>query len=211
MKISEFLQDLFEKTGTIFGGNVISNDYMLTSEMLKIPQIKEGLLKCEEFQNTKELIIMDGPIMEIELEDDKTKSGHSVPMMLFENVKFKEKVYLYSIFLAPTIWEAEDYMKPVKDDICVTPIMHDPITFTPKQGITVFINTAELHVLEGADEDYKKALIEKFKNALDNPDEYIAKEKRVIMMRLLVEESVELPEKKEFDYVVLPKKQFVQL
>jgi len=222
MKISEFLQNLFKITGPTFNGSV-SNDYMLTPEMLKMPLIRDGLLKCEEFENTKELIIMDAPSIEIEVENDKTKKGDSATMLLMEGIKFKEKVYLYSIFLTPTIWEVEDYMKPVKDDICVTPAIYDPMDFMSRRGVTVFFSP---EVLQDAnifkEESFKEALIEKFKKALDNPKEYTPKEKRVVMIRGLMNKSIEPrkedgfwlsdgPANKFISTTPIPKKQIVTL
>jgi hypothetical protein len=108
-------------------------------------------------------------------------------------------------------------MKPVKDDICVTPLIYDPQDFTPRRGITIFFSP---EVLQDAnitnEEKFKESLVEKFKKALDNPDEYKAKEKRVILMRGLMNESVEtpLPKSVEIEGGVLnipTKKQFVRL
>lgn len=194
MKISEFLQDLFKITGPTLNVSV-DGSYMLTPEMLKIPIIKDGLLKCEEFENTKELIIMDAPSIEIEVENGKTKKNDSATMLLMEGIKFKEKVYLYSISLTPTIWEVEDYMKPVKDDVCVTPPICDPIYFTPRRGVTVFFSPEALQDSSAAgafeEESFRDALIEKFKKALNNPKEYTPKEKKVVMIRGLMGESIE--------------------
>ncbi len=218
MKISEFLQDLFEKTGPTFGGNVISDDYMLTPEMLKIPQIKEGLLKCEEFENTKELIIMDGPRQEIEIEGQKAGMKPTSTMKLIEGIKFKEKVYLYSIFLTPAIYEPSDFIKPIKDDVCITPILYTPGDFVPMKAISVFFSPeshqdANSKINEKAEQEFKESLIEKFKKALDNPKEYRVKEKKAIMIRGCISESIELRKEKEIDYKLLDKsiRDFIQI
>lgn len=189
MKISEFLQDLFKLIGTT-ESNFLKGGYILTPELLKIPIIKEGLLRCEEFKDTKELVIMDYPIIEIETEEGLIAEG-SVTMMISRNIKFKEKVYLHSIFLSSEMYDTNEIHRPVKDNVCITPMVNDPITFSPLKSITVFFSPERLQDESTLSENQlKEKLIEQFKMALENPEDYTVKGYRCILMRGLMERSV---------------------
>lgn len=186
MRLAEFLQNLFQT----IGGTGLNGEFMLTHEILNMPQIKEQLLKCEEFENTKEIIVLENPVAVLEI-DGKEKIYSSSTLKLYEGVRFKERVYLYSIFLAPNIFDVQNLTHPVKDDICVTPVYWNE-GFVPKQIISVFVQPELLQDMEVlGKEDLKEKIIENFKKALDNPNEYLIKGKRPVMMRFIHEESVE--------------------
>ena len=203
MKIAEFLQKLFEITGKTH----YNNEYLLVADMLKIPTIKEGLLKCEEFENTKEIIFLEQPNPKLNINGEEKEYPTSV-LKAYDGLKFKEKVYLHSIFLSPTIYDAKDMLHSVKDDVAITPLFFDDNDFTPKKAITIFFNPEQMQdeIIQG-DEVVKEKIIEKLKKALENPEEYRMKEKRAIMIRGLNEQSIE-PYKEDSS---LLKGQIVQL
>lgn len=189
MKLAEFLQELFHQIDEVKTG--LNDDYMLSPGILNIQQIKEQLLKCEEFENTKEIIILNHPRPKLNI-DGEEKEHEASTVKMHEGIKFKEKVYLYSIFLTPSIIDAEDLMTPVKDNICISPIYCDPENFTPRQIISSFVSpefSQDSIIFDN--EDWKEIAIENFKKALDNPKEYLSKNKRSVMMRLLYKESIE--------------------
>jgi len=189
MKLAEFLQGLFNQVGEINTG--LNNDYVLSPEILNNPLIKEQLLKCEEFKNTKEIIILNHPMPKLNI-DGEEKEFETRTVKMYDGIKFKEKVYLYSIFLTPPTIDIEDLKTPIKDNICVSPIYCDPENFTPRQIFSVFVSPEIIQdntMFEN--EDWKEKTVENFKKALDNPKEYLSKNKRSVMMRLLYKESIE--------------------
>jgi hypothetical protein len=193
MKVKDLLQDFFETTGPLPGPGIAANmkDYVLMPEQLSIEDFKKRLLECEEFENTKELVIIDKPIMKHS--SGKLKTVQT--MFLTEGIKFKEKVYLYNIFLSPETYETAELTKPVKDDILVLPTLFDSETFTPRKGLTVFWSPEQRQDFQASydksDEEFiKEQIIDKVRKALESPGDYKPKAKRKIAMRLLPE-SVE--------------------
>ena len=147
MKLSEFLPDVFR----LVGKGINTDDYVLLPEVLKIPFVKEGLLQCEEFANIEELIILDHPSMqEIDVETgkiitssggtEKTKVIKTVSSIIKSGTKFKGKLYLYSFALTPTVCDANDLLKPVKDNITIGPTLYDNENFIPIIPLVMFVN-----------------------------------------------------------------------
>ncbi len=168
MKISNFFQNLFNLAGV----------EELNSDTLKIPIIREALLKCEEFEGVKQLFIMDTPTQEIKIEG-KNAVCHSATMKIGDGLKFKsDSVYLYSIFLSPAVMDKKELLSPVKNGVSVSPVYHDLETFLPMQTICVARNLSE-----GNTETEKSYLVEEFKKALDNPKDYLIKQKKAVLIR----------------------------
>jgi len=184
MKMSEYLQSLFEIShGTkAEKGLGFTEEYMLTPDILKAPIVQEALLRCDEFENVKHLVILDEPFIQLE-KGGEVETHKTVTVKVGDTLKFKgPKVYLYSIFLTPIIYDKENLTEPVKNEACITPIFYGS-DFVPRRGITLFL-TPEFNSSnpEELQSEVKELLIERFKNVLNNPGEYLMKEKRAIMI-----------------------------
>ena len=147
---------------------------------------------------------MDAPVMEIR-ENGKTRMKSSSTMMLREDDKFKEKVYLYSISLSPTMYDPYDLYKPVKNGICISPVILDPIDFSARRAITMHFSPEDLQDASAfSKEDGVEILAELFKTALRNMEEYTPKGERAIMIRIF-EDSIEPRKEAEIDLSILDK------
>ena len=146
---------------------------------------------------------MDAPVMEIR-ENGKTRMKSSSTMMLREDDKFKEKVYLYSISLSPTMYDPNDLYKPVKNGICISPVILDPIDFSARRAITMRFSPEELQDRAISHQDGVKMLAELFVTALENTEEYTPKGERAIMIRIF-EDSIEPRKEAEIDLSILDK------
>jgi len=178
MKISEFLQDFFTTTGPTGNPN-IPNSYELDSKALQIPELQQQLLKCDEFKNTNNLVILDVPERPL-LEGGTTIT---VPVLLGEDYKFAETVYLYAISLTPPIYDPEVVNKSVKDGIVISPTLYNIETFIPYKSLK--IEWCPEHSLDRSitDADFQAEFLERIKEALDNPKEYTPISERRIFIR----------------------------
>lgn len=196
MKISEFLENFFETTGPIpqmseLGGKLsaaLTNDYTLMPDQLKIQGFKERLLKCDEFKNTKKLIILDKPVQK----DEDGKFKQTSTIYIDENIEFGETVYLYNIYLGPEEYNTTDLTKPVKDNITVLPTSYSEEDSTPKKGLTIFWSPDKKQDYQDSynktEEDFvKEKVIDKVKQAFENMEEYEVRGRRKVAMRLLAE------------------------
>lgn len=207
MKLAEFLHDFFKTVGPT-ETSYTSGDYILTPEILKMPNIQKRLLECDEFKNTKKIVVIDFPTAPNADGVPKTVMSH----MLFEEIEFSEVVYLYTISLTPKIYDIEDFRKPVKDDVVITPLVCDPNDFTPKKSITVFWSPEKQQDFQAAydknERDFlQEQIVDKIKKAFENPSEYEAVGKRRVMLRMMSESVV----KKEYEQGYEFKPVFIRL
>lgn len=189
MKLAEFLLDFFQTVGPTETAYT-SGDYILTPEILKLPNIQKRLLECDEFKNTKKIVVVDYPT--VQNADGVAKTAMNY--LLFDETEFSEVVYLYTIALSPKVYDVDDFRKPVKDGVVITPTVYDPNDFTPRKSITVFWSPEKQQDFQAAyDKDERdflqEQIIDKIKKAFDNPQEYEAIGKRRIMLRMM-DESV---------------------
>lgn len=161
MKLKELLNNLYEND--CFHETIIDNK--------GLSLIKDKLLLLDEFKNVKEFEIITTPI----LNDVKCST-----VKLVDGFIFNEKVYLYSI-AALKHYPLDTLHKPVKDGACISPIDYNAITFEPTRSIT--IRYTPVYGFNVDPEKIKEDLITKFKNVLDNPEEYEAKGEVAFLLR----------------------------
>jgi len=173
MKIKEFISDLSE----ISDGNIKSKG---------LERIKDILLyHTEEFNDVKELIIIDTPSMK----DVDENIYDSVTISVKEDTKLTGKVYLYEIYLSPLTWDVKSFTTPVKNGASISPVIYDEIDFSPNrrimlswspamaQDLTTMTNN---HILE---DGLRILLHETLDDVLDNPKDYMYDGTRSVMIR----------------------------
>ena len=179
MKISEFLQQFFEATGSV--DNVYEdNHYGFDSEALKIPTLQKQLLQCEEFENTKKLVILDSPMCEI---DGAVLTTSTYALM--EGAKFGETVYLYSINLTPPIHNPNTLYEPVKDGIVISSTLYDKETWVPYKFLKIEWSPEQAQDKDALGEDFQHKFLERVKNALDNIEEYSPVPQRSVLIKCI--------------------------
>lgn len=182
MELKELLISSIEtKTTTLDNELQIVEDYLYGQELTRI---KEELLKCEEFSECEELIILNHPIVE-----DMNGVAKVVPTFkIGEGMKFKGKCYLLSLSLTPVMYNPTDYVKPIKDGAVITPTIYDPITFEPKKKI--ILEFSPDRVQDGVtnhEEIVRQELHDLLDKVLNHPNEYQHEGSRYVMVRGLFE------------------------
>ena len=173
MKIKEFISDLSE----ISDGNIKSKG---------LERIKDILLyHTEEFNDVKELIIIDTPSMK----DVDENIYDSVTILVKEDTKLTGRVYLYEIYLTPPMWDIKSFTTPVKNGASISPVIYDEIDFSPNrrimlswspemaQDLTTMTNN---HILE---DGLRILLHETLDDILDNPKDYMYDGTRSVIIR----------------------------
>lgn len=167
MKLKELLDQIF-KNGPLPTNNKLI-DYEVSYNLLSL--IKDKLLECDEFKEVKSLTIINSTVYE-------GKTSHTAK--LTDDYIFKGDVYINSISLTPTIYNPENWMKPIKDGCTITPTMYNPETFEPYKKIILNVD------VENMTDNFKKGrnkLHEILDKMLDNPVGYTPKGIRGIMVR----------------------------
>lgn len=174
MELKELLISSIEtKTTTLDNELQIMEDYLYGQELTRI---KEELLKCEEFSECEELIILNHPIVE-----DMNGVAKVVPTFkIGEGMKFKGKCYLLSLSLTPVMYNPTDYDKPIKDGCVLSRPIFDPFTFEEKRRISITFSTKNL-------EESREELHKTLDKILDVPNEYQPEGLRYVMVRGLFE------------------------
>ena len=108
-----------------------------TDQYLKrdLEPLKEELLKCEEFMFCDDIVFMDLPAQII---DDTTYTSQM--FKLYDDTKFKGKVYLYNLSLSPEVYDPNLLLNPVKNGAAIGPTIYDPMDFTPRKHILLTWN-----------------------------------------------------------------------
>lgn len=176
------IKEIIEAAMSTFSG-LNQSSYMMDSNVFKMPGIKEKLLQCKEFENVNDIIFLEHPIGRDLLINGVKKDYQALSIMLKDNMRFKNVLYLHSITLTPETYLPEDLLSPVEDGIMVSPsiISHD---FNTQKSITLFYNPEELQdevTKNGKDAD--EILREQFDKALKTPEKYTPKGTRAIMLR----------------------------
>ena len=147
--------------------------------------IKEEILKCEEFSECTELTILDYPTYENE---GKT---YSVPTFkVYDGQKFDGKGLLLSISLTPEMFNPETIHNPVKDGACITPILYSPLTFEPTKKIVLQFNPERVQddIINNG-EVIRQELHDLLDKVLDNPQDYQIKGERSVLVRGVFEKN----------------------
>jgi hypothetical protein len=167
MKLKELLDQIF-KNGPLPTNNKLI-DYEVSYNLLSL--IKDKLLECDEFKEVKSLTIINSTVYE-------GKTSHTAK--LTDDYIFKGDVYINSISLTPTIYDPENWMKPIKDGCTITPTMYNPENFVPYKKIILNIDVENMaDNSDGARVHLHKMLDQ----ILENPKDYTPEGTRGILIR----------------------------
>jgi hypothetical protein len=177
MKIKELLDVVF-KDGPVEHENFNITDYYLYGKK-HLENIKEEILKCEEFSECTELTILDYPTYENDGESYKVQT-----YKVIEGQKFGGKGFLLSISLSPEIFNPETIHKPVKDGACITPILYNPLTFEPTKKIVLQFSPERIQDgISNHEAIIRQELHDLLDKVLDNPQDYQIKGERYVSVR----------------------------
>ncbi len=143
----------------------------------KIREFRERILQCEEFSETKDLIIMDSPNQEIfgKVIEAKTMK------MPNENFKFIGPVALYTFFLTPPIYKLEKFILEENSNIgLITPLFYSP-EFEPIRKIILNFTPDNRHSL--SEKEFRAQLHQNLDILLDNPKLYTPEGERALLVR----------------------------
>jgi hypothetical protein len=153
-----------------------------TDQYLKkdLEPLKEELLKCEEFMFCDDIVFMDLPIQIIE---EATHASQT--FKLYDDTKFKGKVYLYNLSLSPEMYDPNLLLKPVKHGAAIGPTIYDPMDFTPRKHILLTWNPEMAQDMIGVNKEltFKNDIHKLLDDVLENPEEYKVKGERKILLR----------------------------
>jgi hypothetical protein len=171
MKLKELLTERFD-----------DNLAYPTDQYLKkdLEPLKEELLKCEEFMFCDDIIFMDLPIQIIE---DTTYTSQT--FKLYDDTKFKGKVYLYNLSFTPEVYDPNLLLNPVKNGAAIGPTIYDPIEFTPRKHILLTWNPEMAQDIIGVNKEltFKNDIHKLLDDVLENPEEYKVKGEKKILLR----------------------------
>lgn len=173
---------------------------------LKGQKLKDvvGLLKkTNTFKDVEEFVITECPIIEV---GDKLIS--TVAIKLDENIRFGKKCYLYGISLTPEVYDPEKMGEPVKNNASILPTMCSDGDLEPYREIRIRVSSERL---QDGTVNKENELKELFSDILENPESYMFKGDRGIIVFGVFEEieNLETNEKtiKEIKNPVLEKNQ----
>jgi hypothetical protein len=183
MKIKELLDVVF-KDGPVKHEKFNITDYCLYGKHY-LENIKEEILKCEEFSECTELTILDNPAYENDGESYMVQT-----YKVIEGQKFGGKGFLLSISLSPEIFNPETIHKPVKDGACITPTLYDPLTFEPTKKIVLQFSPERVQDgISNNVEVIRQELHDLLDKVLDNPQDYQIKGERSVLVRGIFEKN----------------------
>ena len=185
MKLKDLLESIF-KNGPLpqitEDGQSLSEDYILNKTYLE--EFKDLLMTCDEFKDVTELILPDYPVFLM----DETKKVNCFNLFLYDELKIKNKCYLYSINLTPPIFNLDNINSVVKNNASLTPTIYDDKTFTPYREIKLRWSpetTQDVDTFNFVTEEnnLRQRLHETLDDILDNPKEYQIKPNRSVIIR----------------------------
>ncbi|MFW6377688.1 MAG: hypothetical protein ACOCZ5_03480 [bacterium] len=171
------LQEVFEP---ILRNVTSSTDMLLHNNISgkSLELFKDILLKCDEFKNVDELVILEAP----HVSNTNKEIVKSITYKIANNTKFEGKVYLYGISLTPELYDYEHLLQPIKNDCNISHRQYNPNDFTHVyRNIMIRFNP----------EDYNRnELHEKLDDILNNPEDYKIKGIQNIIVRGIFEKMV---------------------
>lgn len=186
MKLKELLSDIFSNGPldfTSMNNGMTYSDYMLDKNYLEM--FKDMILQCEEFESVTELIIPDRPVFLI---DGVGTTCETIKMV--DNMKIRNRCYLYSISITPEIYDPTTMNHHVKNGASLTPIMYNLQTFIPYKEIRMSWSPELVQDVRGwgvpiqdQEIDLRQRLHQTLDDMLDNPHEYLLKGERGVIIR----------------------------
>ena len=180
MKLKVLLEDVF-KDGEINSYDTLSSigikNYTLYGEK-ELSVIKEKLLDCEEFSEVTELELVSTPVISVD--------GNPLMVQSFkisDGVKLMGKGYLLSVMLSPEMYDPNKVNEPVKDGACITPTFYNAETFEPTKKIVLTYSPERPANEMGSEELIRQELHDLLDKVFDNPEEYVVKGERGVLVR----------------------------
>ena len=195
MKLEEFVTKLCDEKAELNQKNEESTiDYLKGMDPIlnskELEEVKDELLKLDAFSECDDLEIVHFPTFKVG--EDKTLTVQTFKYN--EGMKIKGKCHLYSISLTPVMYEPNQLIKPVKNGAAMVPTIYDPMTFEPRKHI-LLTWTPEMaqDLFEGTnnEETLRNDIHKLLDDVLDNPEEYITKGTRHVLIRGVFEVTYE--------------------
>ncbi len=168
MKLKDLLDQIFEN-GPLPNQEAFADFYEVSYNLLSLMENK--LLECDEFKEVNSLTIINSIVYE-------DKLCHTTK--LSDNYVFSGDVKIMSFSLTPTMYDPENWMKPIKDGCTVTPTMYNPETFEPYKKIILNVDVENMVDNSDGSRVYLHKMLDKI---LDNPKKYEPKGTRGILVR----------------------------
>ena len=170
---SELAEKLMNICGTDQDGYGIDN---LTARQLK--SVEAELIKHLKFDRIEWL---ESPVEYIE--GVYQIVVHTMKLADNNPPTYKNKIgYIYKVMFSPVMYDPTAYVKPVKNGCSITPVVYNPINFEPTKHIMLSWSP------EGGGDDtrIKSELKDKLSDILENPEEYMQKGYRGVLLRFAV-------------------------
>lgn len=160
MELREIIEEIVTKNGPDY-------DMLITKEHL-IPYYYY-LINCSHFNGC-----------EVELSNFKEEPNFKT-IKMGDDTRFTGRVVINSFKLTPPIYDVNKlFNEKPKNDAIITPAFYDPINFIPYKKIVLWFNPESKQPFD--DEKFKKSLINKFVNVLNNPEDYKAPKQYGLLM-----------------------------
>ena len=107
---------------------------------------------------------------------------HTMKLADIQEISYENKIgYVYKVMFSPVMYDPTAYVKPVKNGCSITPVVYNPINFEPTKHIMLSWSP------EGGDDTrIKSELKDKLFDILENPEEYMQKGYRSVLLRFAV-------------------------
>ena len=168
-------EKLMHICGTDEDGYGIDN---LTSRQLK--SVEAVLIKHLKFDRIEWL---ESPTTHVE--NFGVITAHTMKLIDNDPPTYENKIgYIYKVMFSPVMYDPTEYVKPVKNGCSITPVVYNPINFQPTKHIMLSWNPEG----SGGDDDarIKLELMDKLYDILKNPEEYMQKGYRSVLLRFAV-------------------------
>lgn len=177
MKIEEIIQELINKNAE----NNVENtdDYLIFTKKDLVPYYYH-LTKLDMFEYCTSINLIDedeydGPEPHKYYPNDSIGNYGSKTIKLGDGIKFVGDLYIECIRLTAPLYMPNGIFDIPDNNGYFTPAFYHPHNFAPWKKIIVYLNLEEISDLKRggmSEKEVKKSLVDKFKDILNNPDEY---------------------------------------
>jgi len=177
-KLAELINGLNESFVPKNNQKVLHDDFTLYPKHLSL--IKEQLLSCDEFKEC-DLKILSLP--NIANSDGFVKIS-SESLAVTPGITFKGKIYIYSMWLTPEMYDPSLFLKKMEGDGGIIPIIYNPENFVPERFIFLKVNPEEMQDSASKQPPInpEHRLHSVLNKILNNPDDYRIKGDRHVIV-----------------------------
>ena len=183
MKLVELINGLNESFVIKNNQRVLHDDFQLYPKHLSL--IKNQLLSCDEFKDCDLKILSLPNITKTFGSNDASTHISSESLPITPGMKFKGRAYVYSMWLTPEMYDPSVFLKKIKGDGGITPVIYSPNDYTPEKFIIIKINPEEMQDSASKQPpiNAQHRLHSVLDNILNNPIEYYIKGDRHVVIR----------------------------